>query len=280
MLLTNYHTHFELDDGSGTLQDYAESAAAKGLSIIGFSPHAPLPYTNDWAMTEENCAVYLGLAKKVKKEWAGRLEVYTGLEIDYIPGKGGPSNNKYKSMNLDYRIGSVHSIMEPESGEELSVDGPVEDLIRLLERRFGRNAENMVDTYFNLEMEMLEAGGFDILGHCDLIKKRNTDNRFFDPNMKRYRDKALEMLKIAAAKDVVIEVNTGGLSRGAITELYPSPWMLKQCCELGIPLTLSADAHQPDHLDFHLTEAVKEVKSAGYREIYFFSEGKWRPQPI
>jgi len=280
MLLTNYHTHFELDDGSGTLDEYAESAVTKGISILGFSPHAPLPYPNEWALSDENLPVYLKLVKNIKQQYADRLKIYAGLEIDYLHGKGGPSDEKYSAMNLDYRIGSIHSMTDPVTGEELSVDGPVEELIQLLRNRFNGNSEKMVSEYFDLQMEMLTAGGFDILGHCDLIKKRNSDNRFFDPDKKWYRQKALEMLETASKKGVVVEVNTGGMSRGAITEVYPSRWMLGECRRLGIPLTLSADAHQSEHLDFHLQEASKEIKSAGYDEIYFFSEGIWQPEPI
>lgn len=280
MLLTNYHTHFELDDGTGPLESYAESAIKKGLSILGFSPHAPLPYPNDWSLSEENLRIYLELVGKIKEEYSERLTIYTGLEIDYVQGKGGPSHAKYDGMNLDYRIGSVHSMEEPQSGEDLSVDGPAEDLVRLLENRFGGDSKSLVCGYFDLQMEMIEAGSFDILGHCDLIKKRNTDSRFFNQEDSWYRDKALEMLTAASETDIVIEVNTGGLSRGATTEVYPSPWMLEKCRALNIPLTLSADAHQAQHIDFHLREAAKIVKSAGYGEIYFFSEGKWLSEPI
>lgn len=138
----------------------------------------------------------------------------------------------------------------------------------------------MVKEYFNLEIEMLNLGGFDILGHCDLIKKRNTDNRFFDQNETWYQNEALEMLRTAARKGVIVEVNTGGISRGATTEVYPSQWMLERCHELGIPLTLSADAHNPDHIDFYFKEALEQIRSCGYGEIYFFSKGKWQNQPI
>ena len=41
MKLTNYHSHFRLDDGYGELSEYAESAVERGLDIIGISPHAP-----------------------------------------------------------------------------------------------------------------------------------------------------------------------------------------------------------------------------------------------
>ena len=118
-------------------------------------------------------------------------------------------------------------------------------MVHLHEQTFCGDIRALVKTYFELETEMIELGGFDILGHCDLIKKRNSGNRFFNQDEKWYRDQALQMLQSAAGSDIIVEVNTGGLSRKATTEVYPSKWMLDRCLELEIPLTLSADAHNP-----------------------------------
>ena len=91
---------------------------------------------------------------------------------------------------------------------------------QLLEQTFGGSIKPLVKKYFELEIGMLEAGGLDILGQCDLVKNQNVGNRFFDQNEDWYRREALTMLEAAASKDIVIEVNTGGLSRKATTEVY------------------------------------------------------------
>ena len=280
MIFSNYHSHFKLDDGIGELSEYADSAIERGLNIIGISPHAPLFFENEWTLTEAGLEEYLKLMPGFKEKYADRLEICTGLEIDYAPGKISPADSRWNSLGLEYRIGSVHSISDPESEEILSVDGPVEEMIRLCEVIFAGDAKALVRRYFELEIEMLTKGGFDILGHCDLVKKRNTDNRFFNQDEPWYRDAALEMLQEAAKSDVVIEVNTGGLSRNATSEVYPSPWMLEKCLELKIPLTLSSDAHNPEHIDYYFKESIELLKTIGYGEIYFFSKGEWRSQPI
>ncbi len=280
MILTNYHSHFNLDDGRGELNEYADSALERGLSIIGISPHAPLYFANEWTLTDSGLQEYLEMMPAFKSAYRGRLEIYTGLEIDFIPGKMGPSDSRWNSLGLEYRIGSVHSMEDPVSGAELSVDGPLEEMIQLLHNRFGNNIKRLVKEYFERQSDMLCKGGFDILGHCDLIKKRNTDDRFFNQDEDWYRKEAFNMLRTAAEKDVVVEVNTGGMSRGATTEAYPSPWILQKCYELNLPVTLSADAHSPDHIDFKFAESIELLKNTGYGEIYFFSGGKWQSQPI
>ncbi len=280
MILSNYHSHFKLDDGRGELSEYADTAISRGLSIMGTSPHAPLVYDNDWSLTEDGLGEYLAQMPALKEAYKDRLEIITGLEIDFIPKKMGPADEKWHSIGLEYRIGSVHSMEDPETGIELSVDGPVDDLVTLLEHRFGGDIKALTAEYFKREIEMIEKGGFDILGHCDLVKKRNKNNRFFNQDEAWYRKNSLEMLKAAAEADIIVEVNTGGISRKATTEVYPSPWMLKQCLELNIPLTVSADAHDPRHIDFYFKETFELLKSTGYGEVYYLSNGSWHSQPI
>lgn len=280
MIISNYHSHFKLDDGSGELKDYAEYALTNKMDIIGTSPHAPLPYKNDWALTEDGLEQYLTESKKLKELYKDKIEIYTGLEIDYINKNNGPKSERWNNIGLDYKIGSVHSITDTTTGLELTIDGPTEDIYTLLKNRFAGNIKLLVKEYFRLQQEMVTIGGFDILGHCDLLKKRNQNNRFFDQEEKWYKNTAQELLYLVADTGIVVEVNTGGISRGAIKEVYPSLWMLKKCKELNIPLTLSSDAHSYNHLDFYFTESIELLKKIGYKEIFYFSKGEWVSQPI
>ncbi len=72
-----------------------------------------------------------------------------------------------------------------------------------------------------------------------------------------------------------MEVNTGGISRGAIDTIYPSPWIIKEAEKRNIPLMLNADAHNREHLDFYYKESLKIIKSCGYNELYSLFGGKW-----
>ncbi len=280
MKKTNYHSHFYLDDGNGKLEEYVETGISRGFDILGFSPHAPLPYENEWSMAPENIGVYAGQAYELQQKYKGRIELYKGLEIDYIPGRIWPDNPFYNQFGLDYRIGSVHSIGCEDSGKDLSVDGPVEELEELLEKQFGGDIKKLVKEYYRLESRMVTEHKFDIIGHCDLVKKRNTNNRFFNPEDKWYRDLALEFIETAAGSGMIVELNSGGIARNATTDFYPSDWLLGHCFERNIPITISADAHSPENLDFYFTEGAELLKTTGYGEIYFFSEGEWRSNPI
>lgn len=275
MLLTNYHTHCEYCDGAGMPEDYIEVALEKGFDALGFSSHAPIPFEKDWTVSEEELPDYLDLIDRLKEKYKDRIEVYKGLEIDYLKGISGPSSEKFASLKLDYAIGSVHMMPVRNSDKFLAIDGPVKDLQELLKNTYDGSMELLSKGYFQLMQEMLQNHKFDILGHFDLMKKRNKNNLLFDEESPWYRNHVIETLDTLAGTDVILEVNTGGLSRGATDTIYPSPWILKAAQEKNIPLMLNADAHNKKHIDFYYREALSIIKECGYRELYSLYGGKW-----
>ena len=113
MTLQNLHTHTCWGDGGSTAEEMALGAISSGCTSLGFSEHSPLPWgTDGWAMAEADTAAYRAEILRLKKRYAGRLEIFLGLEQDMdSPLTQGP---------WDYRIGSVHSLWG--GGVYLSVD--------------------------------------------------------------------------------------------------------------------------------------------------------------
>ena len=121
MTLQNLHTHTCWGDGGSTAEEMALGAISSGCTSLGFSEHSPLPWgTDGWAMAEADTAAYRAEILRLKKRYAGRLEIFLGLEQDMdSPLTQGP---------WDYRIGSVHSLWG--GGVYLSVDRSPEALRR------------------------------------------------------------------------------------------------------------------------------------------------------
>ena len=44
---------------------------------------------------------------RIKEKYAGKIELYLGLEIDYLNEESNPSAARFRELPLDYRIGSV-----------------------------------------------------------------------------------------------------------------------------------------------------------------------------
>ncbi|MBB6482553.1 histidinol-phosphatase [Spirochaeta isovalerica] len=280
MIQSNFHTHCDYCDGSGKPEDVVEEALARNFDILGFSSHAPIASEPEWTISEADLPVYLKHIDELKAEYAGKLEIWKGLEIDYIEGVSGPSSEKFLKLNLDYAIGSVHMIKSLEIHKFLAVDGPEAHLIELIEDVYGGSMERVSDKYYSLICEMAEKGGFDILGHLDLIKKRNRDNRYFNEDEPWYRKQVLNTLDYLKERDIVVEVNTGGISRGATDSVYPSPWIIREASVRKIPLMLNADSHVPEHIDFYFNEALQIISECGYKELHTLQGSGWTSFPI
>jgi histidinol-phosphatase (PHP family) len=280
------HTHTELCDGKGDVESFCQTACARGLAAIGFSAHAPLAkktgLKTDWHLRDEDLGLYIDTVNAARRRWEGKLRVYLGLEIDYIKGLVGPADRDFRELNLDYCIGSVHYIFPRNGGEPFTVDDEAGVFERNMERHFPGDGEGMAEAYWDAVEEMLSLGGFDILGHLDLVMKNNQDGRYFDPRGDRYRRRIGRIAPLAARSAAVVEINTGGLNRGRTTEPYPAPELLRLLRQAGAPITITADAHEPAQLGGHYDLARKLLAEAGYIEtVEFAGKGPgWKAMPL
>ena len=282
------HTHTEFCDGSGSVEDYCRAAFDKGFVSLGFSAHAPLPGSlgiqSNWHVAEKNLDAYLAAVDKAKQKWRGKLDVYAGLEVDFIRDCSGPSDALYQNLNLDYIIGSVHCVLPPGcdvhwaesftgSNKLLCIDGSPQELELIIDKGFHGDAQKLVEAYYNDVIAMCSAGGFSILAHADLIVKNNGGERFFSVHDNYYSACIARLCAALAGSNIVVEVNTGGLNRRKTDAPYPSPAMLKLMHQQGIPATINADAHTPEHLDGFYDTARAALQSAGYTSFMLFASG-------
>jgi histidinol-phosphatase (PHP family) len=243
-------------------------------------------------MKEERLQEYLDTVRDARRRWEGKLRIYLGLEADFIPGLTGPADREYRKLGLDYLIGSVHFIIPPK-GPPFEIDGPWEPIERAIREGFGGDGEALAQAYWDNVAAMIAAGGFDILGHMDLIKKNNRApkpvletapaspplNRIFDPQNPDYLRRGGEIVRAVAKAGLVVELNTGGINRGRIDETYPSPAFLRIFRENAVPVLIAADAHRPEDLDGHYDTARETLLAAGYTEtVLFEGEGEGRPR--
>jgi histidinol-phosphatase (PHP family) len=276
---SNFHTHCHLDDGQGSMEEYVLNALSKGFNALGFSCHAPGILKDNWHMREEDFPYYLEEIGRLRTQYRDRIEIYVGLELDYLEGNDTLVGSEYLDQ-LDYTIASLHLMQHTQSGEYLSFDGPLEDFETLLHDNWQGDVQQFVTHYFTLQERMLANHTFDLLGHCDLIKKHNRDNRYFDPTAGWYKKLTSHLLKTAHKYNARIEVNTGGIARGSVKETYPSMEMIKECHELGIPLTLTSDAHRSSHIDYYFAQADDQLVQAGYRSLDVLTHGMWQSVSI
>lgn len=249
-----------------------QEALKKGFSILGFSSHSLYPHSSDWHMPMTEHKNYFETVRSLAKEYSGKIKIYAGLEADYIPSFACDFDWAFNQFSPDYLIGSVHYL----NGKKgfFTVDGPLEEVSEGIARVYGGNGKKAVCDYFDRQRQMLASQKFLILGHPDVIKKRNGQLKFFDEGDSWYKKELKATAKAAARAGVIVEINTGGLARGAIDDLYPSAEFLGYLKNEGVPVTFSSDAHNAQGLDFAFDRAKDAAIKAGYSEAAYFEGGQ------
>ena len=274
----DFHMHTLFCDGNNTPEQMAEAAYRKGFAAIGFTTHSAWPVTTGCEMHPDHFQEYRAEICRVKVLYAGKLSIFLGLEQDYIPPVTTSLSPFYAAFKLDYSIGSVHYVHNPDAPERgiFAIDHTVEHVASGIRDIFGGDTKKTVQTYFATEREMIAKGGFDIIGHIDLVKKRNKALHLFDENDTWYKNELKATAEEAAKSGKFVEINTGGMSRGAIDTPYPSQYMLEILHERNVPIVINSDAHSTEHIGYAFDVAVAGAVKAGYTESFVLTTDGWK----
>ena len=279
MNYSNYHTHTLYCDGKDTPEAFIEEAIRKGMSAIGFSSHAPLPYDNGYSIKENRLGEYCNEISQLKEKYKGRINIYLALEIDYIPGISDDFKRLKDRLSLDYTIGAIHLVKNKNTGELWFIDGPEINYTIGLTNIFKNNIRLAVETYFAQLNEMISTQKPTIVGHFDKIKMNNK-GRFFSEEEKWYKDLVKETINCIKNAGCIVEVNTRGIYKKRSNSLYPSIFALKEIYKMNIPVTISSDAHKPDELTSYFPETISILKDIGFNEMMQFDGKSWNGEKI
>ena len=257
----DYHTHNYLcRHAEGKLTEYAKAALQIGVTEIGFSDHAPMeqdPF-DSWRMLRTELPCYLQMLEQARTEYP-QLTIRAGLEVDYIPGMESWIKELAGLYDWDYFIGSVHYL---DNGWD--IDNPEKK--ELWEKA---DVDKVWKLYFERLTQAAQSGLFNIIGHCDLVKKFN-----FLPKSdlsQSYR----QFLQAAAQTGTAIEINTSGWDKDC-HQAYPSAEILSMAFQEEVALTFGSDAHSPGDVGKNFTNAIKLARHAGYTHSICFE----RRRPI
>jgi len=265
----NFHTHCEYDDGKEPLEDYVVSAIDKGLKALGFTCHQPLPFENAWSLPQKFFADYLAEVRRLKEAYMGQIDIYLGLEADYIPGYSEHFPGMIEDAGLDYVIGSVHLVMKPGSTDHsdiLCIDGPREDFIRNIDEIYQGDVRALVEAYYYQQREMVATQRPSAIGHLDKINMQNK-GELFNENALWYRNAVDRLLDTIAEHGTIVELNTRGVYTGKTKFFFPERDVVEKCFERDIPMMVNTDAHHPDQVDELFDEATDLLKEVGYSEV-------------
>jgi len=280
MKYTNLHTHGKYSDGSGELVDFVESAINKNMAGIGFSSHTPIPYDNNWSMKLKDINEYITDVNNLKKLYKNKIKVYLGLELDYIEGIDIRKYIDFDKLNLDYYIAAIHYIYSEALKKYETVDDNGNNFKNVLINGFNNNIVKLYTKYYETYRAMIKEYKPQLLAHLDVVKKNNVNNKYFNESDKQYINQVMLTLDEIKKYNCIVEINTGGLQRGYTRDTYPSLWILKECKKRDIKITISADAHAKENVDYMFDFAISNAKKAGYAHIYTFNGTLFKPQSI
>lgn len=277
MNLTNYHSHCSFCDGRAPLEEFVKEAIRQGFYSYGVSSHAPLPFPTQWTMEWGQMEAYLDEFKNLRQKYADEIELYVGLEIDYLNEESNPSVARFTELPLDYRIGSVHLLYDA-AGEVVDIDCSPAVFKERVDRHFNGDVLRVVRMYFDRLFRMVELGGFDILGHADKMHYNAScyhpgllDEPWYEALMKDY-------FSLVASRGYLVEINTKAYD--SLGTFYPNSRYWELMKEYQIKILVNSDAHYPERINAGRMEALRLLQAKGFAAVAELHQGSWREVPI
>lgn len=277
MNLTNYHSHCSFCDGRAPFEEFVKEAISQGFYSYGVSSHAPLPFPTQWTMEWEQMEAYLDEFKNLRSKYADEIELYVGLEIDYLNEESNPSVARFTELPLDYRIGSVHLLYDA-AGEVVDIDCSPAVFKERVDRHFNGDVLRVVRMYFDRLFRMVELGGFDILGHADKMHYNAScyhpgllDEPWYEALMKDY-------FSLVASRGYLVEINTKAYD--SLGTFYPNSRYWELMKEYQIKILVNSDAHYPERINAGRIEALRLLQAKGFATVAELHQGSWREVPI
>lgn len=259
----NYHLHNRYSsDGRGSTEEVCRTALGLGFDEICFTNHAEaLGESGEWTLDlVEARERFEQLEHEIERIQPGceELRILLGVELEYRPEWVETLNALVDSVAFDLVIGSVHIV----DGEQVSAG--VSNYFK------GRDVDEAYGRYFEVVDEMIDWGGFDVVGHLDLVKRFGAkiygayDVSAFEPQLRA-------ILKKIVDKGLGLEVNTSGVVQPP-AEPYPSVEILKLAREVHVAtVTIGTDSHVPSSFDQGWEVGALHLQRAGFTELTLFS---------
>lgn len=265
------------EHAEGSLREILEAAHQVGYTVFGVAEHMPraearflYPKEIEWGWTpqtlEENFDRYAHTITQLADEFADRLTVLRGFEIEVVPqDRYADLVQHYRTRyGFDYIVGSVHYL------HDASIDGYSEQSFNDMMAQVG-GMEEVAVQYYHKVAEMAMAVRPEVIGHLDLIRLKATRlglaERVATPRVRQAVEQALEAIRAVGAR---VEVNTAALRKG-LDQPYPADWIVQMGARMGVRFCIGDDCHRPAQVGFGLDEARQHLLRNGIREVHFLT---------
>ncbi len=239
------HTHYSFD-AHQSMATFAEQAVKVGVDVICFTDHIECGQLNtfdEFAFEQRQKEL-----EQTRKLYQGKVTILCGFEISE-PHMHQKELAFLRTLNPDMIIGSVHYPMQYQP-QNVWVDRKTYEKV-----------------YNQCVRDMVECGGFDVLGHIDLPKRYHND---YVEDVEFIK----QTLKLCAQKGIVPEINTSSLRSGCDESMASFSQVDYYAGCGGKYVTTSSDSHTVDTLGYKIREVMNAVQGV---QFCYFVNGKIVP---
>lgn len=250
----DYHVHSEFSvDCNVPMRDSCEAAIAAGVTEIAFTDHVEHQHT-DLGYGYYRIEEYLRANEAVQQEFAGRLRVLKGAEVDFHTDTAEQVERFIEQYGheYDFVIGSVHY------GENAQI---------IFDEYFeGRTVYEVVYPYFDQLEAAIRTGWFDTTGHLDIPKRYLPQTHpAYEPSL--YRERLNRLFAALIEMEMPFEINTSGLRQRPKASM-PGPAIVRWYVEAGGRLiTTGTDSHAAQTVGAGLPETLDMLTLCGIEAI-------------
>ncbi len=277
---SNWHTHtFRCGHAAGDAADYCAAAIPLGLTTLGFSDHMPLPAGVEapapmWQgvrMPFEALRGYRDAIAAAKRDFAGRLNVFAGIEAEWYAGFG---ESYYRDVflgeyGLEFLAGAPHYFQFDDGAW-----GQPWFRVSLSEQT------RYCLCYARHVVKMIETGLFAFIAHPDLL---GACCDCWTPDSEAA---SRDIAQAAHDAGVPLEINTSGFRKnwlpdanGVLRQQYPWEPFWRVAAEEGCVALVGTDAHAPEFLCTRVRDAYILARRVGVTVTTFAGAANGRLIP-
>jgi histidinol-phosphatase (PHP family) len=263
----DYHVHSEFSvDCNVPMRASCEAAIAAGITEIAFTDHVEHQHT-DLGYGYYRIDDYLASVEAVQAEFAGRLRILKGGEVDFHTDTAEMVQRFIEQYGeaYDFVIGSVHY------GDNAQI---------IFQEYFeGKSVDDVVFPYLDQLEAAAQTGWFDTIGHLDIPKRYlPKTHRTYDPI--RYKERLGQFFGTLIKSDTAFEINTSGIRQAPKTSM-PGPAIVRWYVEAGGSLiTTGTDSHAAQTIGAGIPVTLDMLALCGITHVASFSGRERRLVPI
>ena len=269
MIICDSHVHSKFSfDGECSAEMLCSCAVEKGISSITITDHCEVECLHtsetEYGDMRKNIPLSFEASKQAAGEFAGKLDVYTGVEMGQPLSNPELREEILSKGQIDFVLASLHSL-----------DG-TEDFYYL--KYTEDNVKTYLERYFFQLLDISLWDGFDSLAHLTYPIRYMYAQLEKMPDLKPYGEVIDEIFRNLIKNKKALEINVGGC-RSAVKAPQPDFDLVKRFRQAGGKyLTFGSDAHNTQALGAYFEKAREIAVKAGFDCYYVYKNHQ--PVPI